>query len=137
MTSTRMHPTRSWEMSRADKADGRARISNTAHGLIRVLSILALVGAACSSSAPATGPSDPPATGSGDGMTDTTPARTYALGEFPPFPDEPLPGSTAGALQAALDATIEDGTFTAVTAGVIVADRGSWAGAAGSADGIP
>jgi CubicO group peptidase (beta-lactamase class C family) len=62
--------------------------------------------------------------------------HTYALGEFPPFPDEPLPGSTTEALQAALDATIEDGTFIGVTAAVIVADRGSWAGAAGSADGI-
>jgi CubicO group peptidase (beta-lactamase class C family) len=43
----------------------------------------------------------------------------------------------ADSLQAALDATVEDGTFNGVTAGVIVADGGSWAGAAGSADGIP
>ena len=64
-------------------------------------------------------------------------SRTYALGEFPPFPDEPLPGSTAEALQATLEAAVEDGTFIGVTAAVIVADRGSWAGAAGTADGIP
>ncbi|MGH2692467.1 MAG: serine hydrolase domain-containing protein [Actinomycetota bacterium] len=64
-------------------------------------------------------------------------SRSYALGEFPPFPDDPLPESTAEALQAALDATIEDGTFIGVTAAVIVADRGSWTGAAGAADGHP
>jgi D-alanyl-D-alanine carboxypeptidase len=102
------------------------------NGMTRVLSILAFVAAACgSSSAPATAPSET-ATGTGGG----TP-RTYALGEFPPFPGEPLPGSTVEALQAAIEATIEDGTFVGVTAAVIVADRGSWAGAAGFADGIP
>jgi CubicO group peptidase (beta-lactamase class C family) len=64
-------------------------------------------------------------------------SRAYALGKFPPFPYELLSGSTAEALQAALDATVEDGTFIGVTAAVIVADHGSWAGAAGTADGIP
>ncbi len=34
-----------------------------------------------------------------------------------------------------LDAAVEEGTFTGVTAAVIVADHGSWAGAAGSLDG--
>jgi D-alanyl-D-alanine carboxypeptidase len=98
----------------------------------RVASIIAFVAAACGpSSAPSTAPSDAPADPGGDAP------RTYALGEFPAFPDEPLPRSTAQALQAALDATIEDGTFVGVTAAVIVADRGSWAGAAGSADGVP
>jgi CubicO group peptidase (beta-lactamase class C family) len=114
-------------------------MSNTSVGglfaprlLTGVVSILALVGVACgASSAPATAPR-------GSTMdAGPAPSRTYALGEFPPFPDEPLPGSTAEALQAALDATIEDGTFNAVTAAVIVTDRGSWAGAAGSADGTP
>jgi D-alanyl-D-alanine carboxypeptidase len=106
----------------------------TRNGVTRVLSIsiLAFVAAACSpSSAPTTAPREATAGTGGDAP------RTYALGEFPPFPDEPLPESTAEALQAALDATIEDGTFIGVTAAVIVADRGSWAGAAGSADGIP
>src|SRR5437773_5781621 len=104
----------------------------TRNGLTRVLSILAFVAAACSpSSAPATAPRGATAEAGGDAP------RTYALGEFPPFPDEPLPPSTAEALQAALDATVEDGTFIGVTAAVIVADRGSWAGAAGSADDIP
>jgi CubicO group peptidase (beta-lactamase class C family) len=108
--------------------------------MIRLLSILAFVAAACSpSSAPETAPHG--ATGDGESEATADPGdvapRTYALGEFPPFPDEPFPESTVEALQAALDATIEDGTFIGVTAAVIVADLGSWAGAAGSADGIP
>jgi D-alanyl-D-alanine carboxypeptidase len=100
--------------------------------VIRVISILAFVGAACS-------PSSTPTTEPREGSAETRPdaPRTYALGEFPPFPDEPLPESTAEALQAALDATIEDGAFNGVTAAVIVADRGSWTGAAGAADGNP
>jgi D-alanyl-D-alanine carboxypeptidase len=102
-----------------------------AHRQVLLTSILAFVAAACSpSSAPATAPSESTA----DTGSDTQ--RSYALGEFPAFPDGALPGSTAEALQAALDATVEDGTFIGVTAAVIVADRGSWAGAAGSADGV-
>ena len=98
---------------------------------VLLVSILAFVAAACSpSSAPATAPSESTA----DTGPDTQ--RSYALGEFPPFPDGALPGSTAEALQAALDAAVEDGTFIGVTAAVIVADRGSWAGAAGSTDGV-
>src|SRR5437773_4045369 len=104
----------------------------TRNGLTRVLSILAFVAAACSpSSAPATAPRGATAEAGGDAP------RTYALGEFPPFPDEPLPESTVEALQAALDATIDDGTFLGVTAAAIVAGDGNWAGAAGAADGIP
>lgn len=99
--------------------------------VIRLLSILVLVTAACSGSAAPTTPRE----ASRDTARDTP--RTYALGEFPAFPDEPFPGSTAEALQGALDAAIEAGTFIGVTAAVIVADRGSWAGAAGAADGIP
>jgi D-alanyl-D-alanine carboxypeptidase len=131
MASTRTHPARSGEMHKAEKADRRTRASSAIHGVTRVLSILALVGAACGPSSPATAPRE--------GIADTGPdtPRTYSLGEFPPFPDGPLPASTAEALQAAVDEVIEEGTFTGVTAAVIVADRGSWAGAAGSADGIP
>jgi D-alanyl-D-alanine carboxypeptidase len=62
---------------------------------------------------------------------------TYTLGDFPEFPDGSLPESTTAALQAELDEAVEEGDFTGVTAAVIVADRGSWTGAAGSADGIP
>ena len=95
--------------------------------LYRVVLILALVGAACGPSAPATDPSVGEATAS--------PTPIFALGEFPPFPDEPLPGSTAVALQAALDVTVEEGELNGVTAAIIVAGEGSWTGAAGSADG--
>ena len=106
--------------------------------LIGVAAALLLLGA-CDDGGevPATGTS-PAATSPREATADTgsdTPS-TYALGEFPPFPDEPFRVSTAEALQAALDATIDDGTFIGVTAAVIVADRGSWAGAAGSTDGI-
>jgi D-alanyl-D-alanine carboxypeptidase len=98
----------------------------------RVLSILALVSAACSSSSP-------PATQADSGTRETSPRapRTYALGEFPEFPQASLPGSTVEALQAALDAAVGEDTITGATAAVIVADHGSWTGAAGSADGIP
>jgi D-alanyl-D-alanine carboxypeptidase len=55
----------------------------------------------------------------------------------PDFPEGTLSGSVAEALQATLDSEIEAGTFTGVTAAVIVADHGSWTGAAGSAHGTP
>lgn len=118
-------------MQRTEKAARRTRTWST-HGAIRAVSILMLGGAACSpSSAPATAPLE-----SGANTGSDAPG-SYALGEFPPFPDGPLPESTAEALQAALDAAVEEGTFTGVTAAVIAADRGSWAGAAGSGDGVP
>lgn len=131
MTNKRTHPARSGQMHKTEKVDCRTRTSSTAHRVSRVVSILAFVGAACGPSAPARQ--------SGNGADAAGPAASssYALGEFPPFPDGSLPGSTAEALQATLDATVEEGTFTGVTAGVIVADLGSWAGAAGSLDGIP
>ena len=101
-------------------------------GMIGVAAVAALILVACDGGAEA------PATGrSPTRQADPVRSRTHALGQFPPFPDEPLPEPTGEALQAALDATIEDGTFIGVTAAVIVGDRGSWAGAAGSADGIP
>ena len=87
---------------------------------------------ACDSGSGAAGPTRP-----GDGSTDSAPARAYALGEFPEHPDGALPGSIAQALQAALDAAVEEGTFTGVAAAVIVADEGSWSGAAGAAGGTP
>jgi len=106
------------------------RTRSTVRRVIGVLSITAFVGAACS---PNSTPPNTPPEGNADPGPDAP--RTYALGEFPPFPDEPLPGSTVEELQAALDAVVEDGAFTGVTAAVIVADRGSWAGTAGSLDG--
>ncbi len=93
--------------------------------------VLAFVGAACDATpTPATAP--PRAT------TDAEPdaPRAYALGGFPEFPSGSLPESTAAALQTVLDDAVEKGTFTGVTAAVIVADRGSWTGAAGSMEGV-
>lgn len=129
----------------AGNAAQRTGTSSTMRPATQVLSILALVAAACGSSAPETGSgeapttiaSQPPATASGATATEASPSPTYALGEFPDFPEGALSGSVAEALQAALDAEIEAGTFTGVTAAVIVADRGSWTGAAGSAYGVP
>ena len=132
MTNKRTHSARRGEMDEAGKADRRLRTSATTHGVIRIVSILAFVAAACS---PSSTPASPPREGSADTGSDTP--RTYALGEFPPFPDGSLPGSTAEALQATLDSKVEEGTFTGVTAAVIVADSGSWVGAAGSLDGTP
>jgi D-alanyl-D-alanine carboxypeptidase len=98
----------------------------------RILLILVFVSAACSdSSTPATSP--------GRGISETSPGgpRTYALGEFPDFPEASLPEPTAEALQAVLDEAVQEGTFTGVTAAVIVADRGNWTGATGSLDDAP
>jgi D-alanyl-D-alanine carboxypeptidase len=80
--------------------------------------------------------SDPPARIEPSAVAVATPSPTFALGQFPDFPTGVLPGSIAKALQAELDAKIEAGTFSGVTAAVVVADRGSWTGAAGSAGGI-
>jgi len=59
------------------------------------------------------------------------PSQTVTLGEFPAFPKGPLPESVAASLQAVLDGAVEQGTFLGVTTTVIVADAGSWSGAAG------
>ncbi len=56
------------------------------------------------------------------------------VGDFPEFPRRPLPAPVADSLQAVLDGAVEQGTFRGVTAAVIVADSGSWSGAAGIAD---
>jgi D-alanyl-D-alanine carboxypeptidase len=136
MRCRRICPARSCETDKAENAGCAARISSTTHTVIQVIAILALVGSACGSSPPARGSSDAAPTGSSDVSTPANPSRTYALGEFPPFPDGPLPAPTAQALQAALDAAVEEGTLKGVTAAVIVADGGSWTGAAGSANGV-
>lgn len=109
----------------------RSRTSPTARWLVPVAAILALVVAAC-------GPSSGSTASPGGSTADTggNAPGAYTLGEFPPFPDEALSASTAEALQAALDGAVEDGSLNGVTAGVIVADHGSWTGAAGSADGM-
>jgi CubicO group peptidase (beta-lactamase class C family) len=66
-----------------------------------------------------------------------SPSPAHALGAFPGFPKEALPGSTIEVLQAALDEAVERGALNGVTAAVIVADEGSWTGSAGSAGETP
>ena len=59
----------------------------------------------------------------------------YALGRFPAFPAGAIGESSAARLQGVLDAAIEAGPFEGITAAVVVADQGSWVGAAGAAGG--
>jgi D-alanyl-D-alanine carboxypeptidase len=121
-------------IERRDQKVGSARFqwSRGKRGLLTVLtSVLALVGAACG------GTSSPPSAGTSPGATDSGAPHAYALGSLPEFPPESLPEPTAAELQARLDAAVEKGRFTGVTAAVIVADQGSWAGAAGSTEGVP
>jgi D-alanyl-D-alanine carboxypeptidase len=65
-----------------------------------------------------------------------TPAP-YALGRFPGFPTGAIADPAAAALQRVLDDAIAAGPFEGITAAVVVADQGSWAGASGSAGGAP
>lgn len=67
------------------------------------------------------------------GASSATPSRS----DDPAFPVESLPESSAAALQGVLDAAVEAGTFAGITSAVVVAGRGSWASASGSADGVP
>lgn len=109
-------------------------MTRTAGGLVAlgfwacVVSITVLVATACGG-----GSSVPDGTANtGD---DTSPP--YALGALPEFPDAPLPTSTGAALQAVLDDAVGQDMFKGITAAVIIAGRGNWAGASGSADRIP
>lgn len=127
----------------AGNATQRTRTSSTMRTATQALSILALVAAACGSSDPEIGSSEAPATTASQptatasrATSGASPSPTYALGEFPDLPGGALSASVAEALQSALEAEIEAGTFTGITAAVIVADRGSWTGAAGSTHGI-
>src|SRR6266849_8119209 len=61
---------------------------------------------------------------------------TYTLGHFPAVPTGSFSHSTAGALQAVLDAAIDPGGLPGITATVLAADGGAWSGAAGTADGV-
>ena len=66
---------------------------------------------------------------------DVSPPPAYGLGHFPDVPTGSFPDSTASALQAVLDSAVEQG-LPGVTATVLVADGGTWSGAAGTADGV-
>jgi D-alanyl-D-alanine carboxypeptidase len=61
---------------------------------------------------------------------------TYTLGHFPDVPTGSFSDSTVSSLQAVLDAAVKQRGLPGVTATVLVADRGAWSGAAGTADGM-
>ena len=62
---------------------------------------------------------------------DVLPAISTRLGHFPAFPEAQLQESVAASLQAALDQAVADDVVRGATVAVIVADSGSWVGAAG------
>ena len=62
-------------------------------------------------------------------------AAAYTLGHFPVVPTDSFSTSTVAALQAVLDAAVEQG-LPGISATVMVADRGTWSAAAGTADGV-
>jgi D-alanyl-D-alanine carboxypeptidase len=104
-----------------------------------LVAVFVLAVAACSSPGATitstTGPTATTTTAVPTTTLTTVGATSYGLGEFPDFPPDSLPVATAMALQSVLDSAVEDGTFGGVTSAVIVANRGSWAGAAGTWDG--
>jgi D-alanyl-D-alanine carboxypeptidase len=66
----------------------------------------------------------------------STPVKViYTLGHFPQVPTGSFSQSTAGALQAVLNAAAKEG-LPGVTATVMTADGQVWTGAAGTADGV-
>jgi D-alanyl-D-alanine carboxypeptidase len=60
---------------------------------------------------------------------------TYALGHFPAAPTGSFSKSTAGTLQAVLDAAVKEG-LPGISATVMTTDGQLWTGAAGTADGV-
>jgi D-alanyl-D-alanine carboxypeptidase len=106
----------------------RLRVASHQTGVVALLWIL-LMG--CTST-----PTSPrPTEGHASSATAGTP-RTYSLGKFPELPSTPLPDRVATSMQEILDTVVEDGRLLGVTATVIVADVGTWSGAAGTADGV-
>lgn len=64
-----------------------------------------------------------------------SPAHGFGLGAFPEVPIGDLPAAAATALQAVLDDARDTIGAPGLAAAVIAAGRGTWAGAAGTADG--
>ena len=96
-----------------------------------VVVIVAFIGAACdASSAPATAP---PSSTTDAGLMLLARTRSGGSLSSPAGPSRGRPTR----LQTVLDEAVEKGTFTGVTATVIVADLGNWTGVAGSIEGAP
>jgi CubicO group peptidase (beta-lactamase class C family) len=112
--------------------------------IVIVLSTAALVAAGCVSRSLDATTTPVPQSGvaptsrtTGFSTTSTSSTMTspvHSLGDFPELPVDLLPASTADDLQAVLDTSVVDGTFTGISAAVILADEGAWAGASGSWD---
>jgi len=64
-----------------------------------------------------------------------TPADAFHIGAFPEAPSSQLSADLAASLQGVLAGALEDLGAPGVAAAVIAADRGRWAGAAGTSDG--
>jgi D-alanyl-D-alanine carboxypeptidase len=105
--------------------------------------ILATIVSACGTSAGSTDASalTTPRVTSSPGAKPTTTASPkatvrapYSLDHFPAPPTEALPAASASALQAILDQAVPN--LPGVSATVIVAGRGTWSSAAGTADDV-
>ncbi len=108
--------------------------------LSSLLLVVALTSGGCNGSAPPSNAPSPPsstpiATLTGSPTASVGPSSSpFELGGFPPPTSGPLPAATTAALQTVLDRSVERG-LPGIAATVIVAGRGIWSGAAGSADG--
>jgi D-alanyl-D-alanine carboxypeptidase len=104
-------------------------------------SLLVIGSAACTDSQPDTVATEPSVLSTAQNSADTAEQPSnreehvqLQLGHFPEPADQPLPEHTTRKLQSALDAALQ--RVPGVSAAVLVADRGTWSGAAGTADGI-
>jgi D-alanyl-D-alanine carboxypeptidase len=125
--------------TRQELTDQTLRATGTSrrYALVSVVAMAALVMTACSS-----GASDPAATVTPSPPASAPPTASpsplpsgFRLGHFPEAPTDPFPDPVASALQEVLDAAVEEG-LPGVSATVVVADGGTWSGAAGTADGV-
>jgi D-alanyl-D-alanine carboxypeptidase len=113
----------------------KTRTSGMPSPVLRTVMVaMAALIAGCASPEPPT--SAEPTSEVGAGTTTQSPplhpsSPIAGVGDFPEFPQGHLPEPVAASLQAVLDDAVEQGTFRGLTAAVIVADSGSWSGAAG------
>jgi len=111
--------------------------ASAAEGVLRAATALA-VALALVACGPAPAPPAtvyPSATVSPTGTALPTGTPGPGLGAFPRLPTTELPIDAAAALQAILDEAVDTLYAPGLAAAVIVADRGTWAGAVGTADG--
>jgi D-alanyl-D-alanine carboxypeptidase len=107
------------------------------HGQRTAVSVVLAVGLLTSACASSTQNGSRPPSSSSFSPTPSMSATTgrYSLGHFPAVPTGSFASSTMDALQAVLDAAVDQG-LPGISATVMVADGGTWSGAAGTADGV-